>query len=375
MPKVIVTGGAGFIGSHTCKALAAAGIDPIVFDNLSTGNRRALQWGEFEQGDLLDEARFRGVCKQHRPDAIFHFAASAYVGESATVPEKYYRNNIAGTLSVLAGAVHAGVSKIVFSSSCATYGHAAVPITESSPQLPINPYGRTKLVSEWMLDDFASAYGLRYAALRYFNAAGADPTGELGEWHDPETHLIPRALLAAAGKLPALEIYGTDYPTVDGTCLRDFIHVADLARAHVDAYRYLENGGANRSINLGSGRASSVRMVVEAVEAETGRPVPVAFHPRRQGDPAELVADIGEAREVLGFSPDLSDLSTIVRTAAPFFLSSPVSRPLRAVSRDKGARRPLHARAQPQSASSSSPPAVLGGSHKSQDSLRRNLSD
>jgi UDP-arabinose 4-epimerase len=326
MPKVIVTGGAGFIGSHTCKALAAAGIDPIVFDNLSTGNRRALQWGEFEQGNLLDEARFREVCKQYRPDAIFHFAASAYVGESVSSPEKYYRNNLVGILSVLAGARHAGIEKIVFSSSCATYGQAPIPITESSPQLPINPYGRTKLVSEWMLSDFAQAYGLRYVGLRYFNAAGADPAGELGEWHDPETHLIPRVLLAAAGKLPAVEIFGTDYPTVDGTCLRDYIHVSDLARAHVDAYRYLQAGGRSRCINLGSGHPSSVKKVVEIVEAVTGRSVPVAFLPRRQGDPAELVADIREAREVLGFSPDLSDLSTIVRTAAPFFLPSPTSR-------------------------------------------------
>ncbi|TGQ38327.1 UDP-glucose 4-epimerase GalE [Mesorhizobium sp. M00.F.Ca.ET.216.01.1.1] len=318
--RVLVTGGAGYIGSHTAKLLSLGEVEPVVYDNLTTGNRSAVRWGPFVQGDILDRAHLTRALALFEPDAVIHFAASAYVGESVEDPSKYYQNNVAGTLSLLDACREAKVDKVIFSSSCATYGiPAALPIREGTPQNPVNPYGRTKLIAEQMLGDFSAAYSLRYVALRYFNACGADPDGELGEWHDPETHLIPRALLAAGGRISHLAVFGDDYETTDGTCVRDYIHVTDLAQAHVLAFRHLVGGGENLAVNLGTGRGSSIRQILDIVARITGREVPIELHPRRPGDPPVLYADPTLARETLGFSPQYSDLDTIVRTAAPFF--------------------------------------------------------
>ncbi|MEK1853717.1 MAG: UDP-glucose 4-epimerase GalE [Phyllobacterium sp.] len=318
--KVLVAGGAGYIGSHTAKLLHLNGIEPIVFDNLVTGHRSSVRWGQFVHGDILDTSGLTRILMQYKPDAVVHFAASAYVGESVEDPAKYYRNNVAGTLSLLDACRHAEIDKIIFSSSCATYGIPdSLPITETTPQQPINPYGRTKLIAEQILQDYAVAYHLRYVALRYFNASGADPDGELGEWHDPETHLIPRALLAAGGTISHLAVFGDDYDTEDGTCIRDYIHVTDLARAHVLALQHLINGGDNLSVNLGTGHGSSIGEILSAIGRITKREVPVEMHPRRAGDPPALYADPAFARRALGFSPEYSDIDTIVRTAAPFF--------------------------------------------------------
>jgi UDP-arabinose 4-epimerase len=318
--SILVTGGAGYIGSHTCKRLSAEGFLPVVYDNLSTGNRRAVRWGPLVEADVTDKAAFVAACERYRPEAVVHFAASAYVGESVSDPDKYYRNNVYGTLSMLRACREVGVGNVVFSSSCAVYGDVqSAPVDERAPLAPVSPYGRTKLIGECMLDDFGLAYGLRYAALRYFNACGADPDGELGEWHDPETHLIPRALLAASGQIERLEIYGDDYPTPDGTCVRDYIHVSDLARAHTLALRRLLQGASSMRINLGAGRGSSISEVLGAIKRVTGRPVPYVMKPRRPGDATALFADTALARKVLGFVPELSNLETIVRTAAPMF--------------------------------------------------------
>jgi UDP-arabinose 4-epimerase len=318
--RILVTGGAGYIGSHTAKLLRLEGIEPVVYDNLSTGNRSSVRWGPFVNGDILDAAHLIEVIEKYEPEAVIHFAASAYVGESVTDPAKYYHNNVVGTLLLLDACRRTGLGKIIFSSSCATYGVPdTLPIVEATPQKPINPYGRTKLIAEHILADYAAAFGLRYVVLRYFNACGADPEGELGEWHAPETHLIPRALLAAAGKIPHLEVFGDDYDTHDGTCVRDYIHVADLAHAHLLAYRHLAGESENLAVNLGSGRGFSIQEVLGAIDRVTGKPVPIAIRPRRAGDPPALYADAGLARDVLGFSPRYSNLETIVRTAAPFF--------------------------------------------------------
>jgi UDP-arabinose 4-epimerase len=320
MVRVLVTGGAGYVGSHTCKALAALGVEPVVFDNLSCGHEKAVLWGPFEKGDLLDAGALRKTFERYQPQAVLHFAASAYVGESVTDPAKYYRNNVVGTCTLLDAARAAGTGLFIFSSSCATYGLAEnLPIRETMVQRPINPYGRTKLICEQMMADYAGAYGMKYVSLRYFNAAGADPEGAIGEWHDPETHLIPRALLAAAGRIDHLEVFGDDYPTPDGTCIRDFIHVSDLAEAHAQALRYLFEGGASLAVNLGTGRGVSIRQVLDAVGAVTGRKVPIVVQPRRAGDPPALLADATLAANQLGFAPRLSDINTIVETAAPFF--------------------------------------------------------
>jgi UDP-arabinose 4-epimerase len=318
--SVFVTGGAGFIGSHTCKSLSTIGIEPVVFDNLSTGHRESVRWGPLVEGDILDTKRLTDALRLYHPLAVIHFAASAYVGESVTDPSKYYRNNVAGSLSLIEACRAAELSNIIFSSSCATYGAPeALPIDEGTPQQPINPYGRSKLICEQMLRDFADAYGFRFVSLRYFNACGADPDGELGEWHDPETHLIPCALMAAAGRLPHLSVFGNDYDTHDGTCIRDYVHVCDLARAHVEAVRYLVTGGGSIALNLGAGRGTSIRDVLSAIERVTGQQVPIVFEPRRPGDPPVLVARTEAAKAHLGFSAELSDIDTIVRTAAPFF--------------------------------------------------------
>jgi UDP-arabinose 4-epimerase len=256
----------------------------------------------------------------HEADAVIHFAASAYVGESVENPAKYYRNNVAGSLSVFEACRRASVSRLVFSSSCATYGiPEKLPINESTPQRPINPYGRSKAMGERMLEDHAEAYGLRYVSLRYFNASGADPDGELFERHDPETHIIPCALMSASGRAPYLSVFGNDYDTADGTCVRDYIHVTDLARAHVLAVGYLQRGGEDLAVNVGSGQATSIRDIIRTVQRITDRHVPIVIKPRRSGDPPALIADANLARERLGFSPQLSDIETIVRTAAPGF--------------------------------------------------------
>ncbi|WP_372604240.1 UDP-glucose 4-epimerase GalE [Actibacterium sp.] len=317
--SVLVTGGAGYIGSHACKALARAGFQPVVYDNLSRGHADAVKWGPLVIGDLGDTDLLCQTMRDHDISAVMHFAAFAYVQESVEKPGLYYDNNVGGMLSLLAAMRRQGLDKIVFSSSCATYGTPAQqPIAETTPQVPINPYGRTKLICEWMLRDAALAGGMRHVALRYFNAAGADPEGELGERHDPETHVIPLALLAAAGGAP-LQIYGIDYPTPDGTCIRDYIHVDDLARAHVLALRYLLDGGDSVTLNLGAGLGYSVIEVVDAVERVTGRGVAQSFAPRRPGDAAELRADPSKAAQVLGFRARYTDLDEIVAHAAPWF--------------------------------------------------------
>lgn len=316
---VLVTGGAGFIGSHACKALKAAGYTPVAFDNLSVGHARSVRFGPLVQGDVRDAGAVAAALRDHDARAIIHFAASAYVGESMRDPGLYYDNNLGGMIGLLKGAAAASVDKIVFSSSCATYGiPAQLPISEGCPQLPINPYGRTKLICELMLRDHAAAHGLRFAALRYFNAAGADLDGELGEHHDPETHLIPLALRAAAGHAP-LQVFGTDYPTPDGTCIRDYIHVADLARAHVLAVAHLLGRGESFAANLGTGHGLSVRQIITGIENLTGRGLPVQWGPRRPGDPPSLTADPSLAFEKLGFRTESSDISTILRSAAPWF--------------------------------------------------------
>lgn len=318
--KVLVVGGAGFIGSHTAKLLSRQGYEPVVYDNLSTGHRSAVRWGAFVEGDILETSRLAATIEEHSPVAMIHFAASAYVGESVEDPAKYYRNNVGGTQSLLEACRLTGARNIIFSSSCATYGiPGCLPIAEGEAQHPINPYGRTKLIAEQMLADYSAAYGLRYVALRYFNACGADLDGELDESHDPETHLIPRAMMAAAGTIDFLEVYGDDYETPDGTCIRDFIHVADLARAHVLAVEHLVNGGASLAVNLGTGRGTSIKEILDAIGRLTGRNVPVEMRTRRAGDPPALYADPSFAAEKLGFRAVYSDLDTIIRSAAPSF--------------------------------------------------------
>lgn len=301
--RVLVTGGAGFIGAHACKALAQAGHEPVAVDNLRTGHDEAVRWGPFEQGDIDDRAWLGAVFERWRPEAAMHFAALAYVGESNEIPEAYYRTNVAGTVNLLEAMRGARCRHLVFSSSCATYGAPhVVPIREDAPQLPLSPYGSSKLMAERIIADCRAAYGIQCVALRYFNAAGADPDGELGEDHDPETHLIPLALLAAAGRGPPLTVFGIDYPTPDGTCVRDYVHVSDIAQAHVLALTHCVEQGSAR-FNLGSENGLSVREILSTVEAVTGRPVPHRIGPRRPGDPARLVADATAAREVLGWCP------------------------------------------------------------------------
>ncbi len=320
VPKIFVTGGAGFIGSHCCKMLRAAGFHPVVYDNLSMGHRESVKWGELYEGDLVDNLSLTTAIAAVNPIAVIHLAASAYVGESVTDPAKYYLNNVVGMESLLRACRVQGVSNIIFSSSCATYGIPSTDvINERTEQRPINPYGRTKLIGEQMLQDFAEAYGVKFAILRYFNACGADLDGEIGERHSPETHLIPRVLMAASGTIPEIEVFGTDFPTRDGTCIRDYIHVVDLANAHVRALQLLLAGGQNLKVNLGSGRGHSIREILLSVERIASRRVPTVFKPRREGDPPSLVADVTFARSALGFSPQYSDIETIIRTSAPFF--------------------------------------------------------
>ena len=314
--RVFVTGGAGYIGSHTCKMLARAGHEPVIYDNLSTGHRELARYGRLIVGDIRDGAALAAALAGAGAEAVIHFAASAYVGESVRDPLAYYRNNVAGTLTLLEVMADAGVRKLVFSSSCATYGvPETLPIAEDVPQRPVNPYGETKLVCERMICDAAGAGLIDGLALRYFNAAGADLDGELGELHDPETHLIPLALAATLDGGTPLTIMGTDYPTPDGTCIRDFLHVADLAKAHLLALERLTGDAGFDAINLGTGTGYSVKQVAAAAERITGRPVAAIAAARRQGDPVELVADPAKARRVLGWSAVHSDLDTILSSA------------------------------------------------------------
>jgi UDP-arabinose 4-epimerase len=313
---VLVTGGAGYIGSHACKMLSRAGHHPVVFDKLSRGHREAVRWGPFVEGDLADRKRLVASIREHRVSAVMHFAAFAYVGESVADPALYYQNNLSGTLSLLDAMRETGLEKIVFSSTCATYGMPeVVPIRETAPQLPVNPYGETKLAIERALLWYHQAYGLRSMSLRYFNAAGADPEGEIGELHEPETHLIPLILHTALGKRPHVDIYGTDYPTPDGTAIRDYIHVEDLAEAHLRALEHLCAGGEGAALNLGTGSGHSVREVIAAAEAISGRPIARREVARRPGDAPILVADPGLAAQQLGWRTRCSDLETIIGTA------------------------------------------------------------
>ena len=314
--KILVTGGAGYIGSHTCKRLAAAGHTPVVFDDLSQGHEWAVKWGPFEPGTLADPVRLAEVFALHAVGAVVHFAASALVGESMTDPGKYFRNNTLGTFNLLEAMRAAGVNTFVFSSTCATYGDPVrVPIDETHPQAPVNPYGESKLMVEKMLRWYGQCHGLHWMALRYFNAAGADPDGEIGEDHDPESHLIPLIIGGALGTRPPVKVFGSDYPTPDGTAVRDYIHVVDLADAHLRALVCLERGASSQAINLGTGHGHSVRSVIEAVSQVSGRNVPYETAPRRAGDPPELVADPSRAREILEWAPQYADIRVIVEHA------------------------------------------------------------
>jgi len=314
--KILVTGGAGYIGSHACKALARAGHEPVVYDSLSTGHREFVKWGPLELGDVRDEERLTAVARKHSPDLVMHFAALAYVGESMADPSTYYDVNINGTACLLRAMRAADIGRIVFSSTCATYGiPQQMPISETTPQEPINPYGFTKLVAERMMRDFETAYGLQWAALRYFNAAGCDPDGEIGESHDPETHVIPLALMAALGMGPGFKALGDDYDTPDGSAVRDYIHVSDLAAAHVKAAEYLGEDNPSVALNLGTGTGTTVFELVAAIERVSGLTVPMTVAPRRPGDPPQLFACADKARDVLGWEPLHSSIDDIVRTA------------------------------------------------------------
>ncbi|MFZ5428338.1 MAG: UDP-glucose 4-epimerase GalE [Thermodesulfobacteriota bacterium] len=314
--NILVTGGAGYIGSHTCKALKQAGYEPVTFDNMVYGHDWAVKWGPLVRGDILDGETLDAVFRQYQPLAVLHFAAFAYVGESVADPEKYYRNNVTGTLSLLSAMRRAKCKNIVFSSTCATYGVPnELPLREDHPQKPINPYGWTKLMMEQTLKDFDTAYGIRHAALRYFNAAGADPDCEIGEDHDPETHLIPLVIAATQGRRGHVEIYGTDYDTPDGTCIRDYIHVTDLAVAHIQALEYLQDKDESLIVNLGTGNGQTVREVIRAVEKVSGKATPVKEGPRRPGDPPGLYAYADKAYKLLGWKPQYGDIETIVGTA------------------------------------------------------------
>jgi len=313
--NVLVTGGAGYVGSHAAAILRAAGHNAWVIDNLSRGHKPAVPLDRFIEGDLADRPLLKRLLREQKIDAVMHFAAHSQVGESVVNPAIYYENNIANSISLLEAMRDCRVWRIVFSSSAAVYGQPeSIPIVEDVPKQPINPYGFSKLAVEHALDDYARAYGIGFAALRYFNAAGAAADGRLGEDHTPETHLIPLVLQVALGQRESIKIFGSDYPTPDGTCVRDYIHVDDLGRAHLAALERLEQGKGLK-LNLGVGRGFSVREVVEACRRVTGHPIPAEAAPRREGDPPELVADPTRARELLGWRPQFADVEAIVETA------------------------------------------------------------
>jgi UDP-arabinose 4-epimerase len=317
---ILVTGGAGFVGSHACKALARAGYLPVTLDNLERGHRWAVKWGPLEEADLRNERDLTRVFAAWKPWAVMHFAAYAYVGESVEQPEKYYDNNIGGTAKLVAACAAFGCKNVVFSSTCATYGTPSkLPLTEDEPQQPINPYGYSKLVVERLLKDAEAAHGIHHVALRYFNAAGADPDGDIGEMHQPETHLIPLVLFAALGRRPSIKIFGGDYPTPDGTCIRDYIHVSDLADAHVAAIDWLAAGKPSQAFNLGNGQGFSVSEVVRISSEISGKPIQTEICPRRAGDPAVLISDSGKARAMLGWTPKFPRLDQQINHAWQWF--------------------------------------------------------
>lgn len=318
--NVLVTGGAGYIGSHVCKALAEAGFTPIAFDNLSTGHRQAVCWGPLEVGDLTDRPRLVAAVKTHRPVAVIHLAGRSEAGLSISDPADFYLNNLTATRNLLDVLTTENVDNLVFSSSASVYGNDGngAPISEGMPPCPTTPYGRTKWMAEMMIADYSHAYGLRWIALRYFNAAGASPCGQIGEAHSPETHLIPRALMSMSGEIPHLDLFGDDFPTPDGTCIRDYVHVCDLANTHVAAVQRLIANTIRpdqRILNLGTGRGVSVRQIIDTIQHVGGGPIPLRIAPRRQGDPTILVADARKAADILGFKPHLSGLEDIIRTA------------------------------------------------------------
>ena len=327
--QILVSGGAGYIGSHTAKALAQAGFEPVVLDNLCHGHHSAVRWGSLVEIDLSDREALHKLFKGYRIAAVIHFAAFIAVGESLQAPAEYFRNNVVNTLNLLDAMREGGVGRIVFSSTAAVYGNPLqTPISEDHPTLPVNPYGESKLMVERLLGWYGKAYGLAWTALRYFNAAGADAEGEAGELHHPETHLIPLAIAAAHGDLPDLSVFGADYETADGTAVRDYIHVTDLAAAHVKALERLMRDGNSGAMNLGTGQGHSVREVISAVERAVGRPVPVRDCPRRDGDPPVLVANPSRARRELNWEPQHSTLDNIVQTAWAWYAAPKVRTPL-----------------------------------------------
>ncbi len=318
--RILVTGGAGYIGSHTCKSLFHHGFEPICYDNLVHGHREFVKWGPFEEGDINDSQRLNSVFDKYQPRAVMHFAAYAYVGESMSDPLKYYKNNVHGSMTLLNVMRTRNVTKIIFSSTCATYGiPKTIPIPDGHVQQPVNPYGRSKLVIEHMLRDYAYAYGLHGCSLRYFNAAGSDPDGELGEWHEPETHLIPNVMLAAVGKRESITVFGDNYGTPDGTCVRDYIHVTDLAEAHVLALKTLEEEPGLKTYNLGNDRGYSVKDIIDVSVDICGQAIPVQIGPRRPGDPPVLIADSSKARSELGWISNYNQLEQIIETAWDWF--------------------------------------------------------
>ena len=320
--RILVTGGAGYIGSHACKALRRAGYLPIAFDNLVYGHRDLVKWGPFEEGDITDSKRLDSVMEKYQPEAVLHFAGFAYVGESVLVPDKYYRNNVVGSLTLLDSMIKHRIFRIVFSSTCSTYGDPlSIPISEDHIQNPVNPYGQTKLTVEKMLRDFDTAYGIKNISLRYFNAAGADPECETGEDHAPETHLIPLVLDAALGIRPQITIYGSDYATPDGTCIRDYIHVTDLASAHVIALKKLETDSVSGAYNLGNGIGYSVKDVIDAAGQITGKRIPIKIGPRRPGDPDRLISEPRKAMNELGWKPQHGDIKVILDHAWKWHVS------------------------------------------------------
>jgi len=314
--NILVTGGAGYIGAHCCRELAGRGFQPVAYDNLAKGHRQFVRWGDFFQGDINDRARLDECLAGAAIEAVMHFAAFIEVGESVADPSKYYANNLAGSLQLIRALVRHGIRHLVFSSSAAVYGNPQhVPIDENHPTHPVNPYGWTKRMVETMLADFERAYGLRWVALRYFNAAGADAAADIGEWHEPESHLIPRILDAVFDGRRPVQVYGTDYPTPDGSCIRDYIHVTDLARAHVLALEHLLAGGPSGAFNLGQGRGYSVMEVLRCAAEITAKQFPIQTGPRRPGDAPVLIASNQKARDVLGWVPEQSRLENIIASA------------------------------------------------------------
>ncbi len=315
MTNILVAGGAGYIGAHTCLDLSSKGFTPVVYDNLSNGHAEFVKWGTLEVGDIRDRSKLDEVLRKYKPLAIIHFAAAIEVGELVRDPGAYYDNNVGGTITLLRAAQAAGIDKIVFSSTCATYGiPLSIPMNEAHPQSPINPYGRSKLIVEQILKDLDVHQGFRSIILRYFNAAGADPEGKIGEWHSPETHAIPIALDTALGRRPHFQVLGTDYDTRDGSCVRDFIHVLDLADAHTRAIEHLLNNGTSHALNLGTGHGTTVKELLAAVRDVVGRDFEIKYGPRREGDSPALVADNALARRTIGWVPR-HDLKSIIDTA------------------------------------------------------------